>query len=210
MLELSLVGYGARRPLTPERNPVARDPRCSICTNPPLLDAVDGALLVDTPAETFRRYSGQLSKSALYRHSANHREDVKIAPSFLPDGVTETGDVVADLAALRRSLIQQREAALSRSQFTVANSTALRIESVSVALLREAGVTGERAAQDAKTFALLQHGISRATHARPDFAREYAAAIRIHSSDDFARELAEELEKGAAVVESRESEAVNG
>lgn len=186
---------------------MARDPRCSICTNPALLDAVDGALLVSTPAETFRRYSGQLSKSALYRHASNHRDAPLAAPAYLPDGITEAGDIVADLATLRRSLLEQREAALQRSQFTVANSTALRIESVSVALLREAGVTDETTARDLKTFRHLQHAYMRATRQRPDFAREFAQGVRAYSSDTFARELAEELERGAEIVENQAAEA---
>jgi hypothetical protein len=169
---------------------------CSICSNPSARALIDGALLGgDRPIDA-HRFHGEalgLSLSAVYRHARSHRPQHGLATLYVGD--TPSGDLVADLAAQRRSHVAQRDAALARGDHTSASREGHEAAQLGLALLKTA-FSDDDAAEGLRYHDHLVRSVKRATRNRPEFAIELAAAAREFKDEEIALG-AEDLAKAA-------------
>jgi hypothetical protein len=131
-----------------------RDSRCSVCQSV-LRDEIDRALLAgNRPAEVFRAVAepAGIARASLYRHQ-RHVPQHAIGTRWVGDSALL--DVLADLDALRRSLIDQRADALATGNHSAASTAAQRQESVTLNLLREHGVTSDETIFELRRLSLL-------------------------------------------------------
>jgi hypothetical protein len=160
--------------------------RCTVCGTRATRDLVDAALLAgDRPADILRRYPDLVSSSALYRHARAHKPVTALAVTWLGD--TSSGDLIADLAAQRRSHIVQRDAALERGDSNSAAREGHEATSIALALLKSAFPDDTAAAQLAYADRITR-ATQRATRNRPEHADELAAAAAELEFADLAQD----------------------
>jgi len=159
---------------------------CSICSSAPARALIDGALLGgDRPIDAYR-YHGEalgLSLSAVYRHARSHRPQTGFAATFVGD--TLSGDLIADLAAQRRSHVEQRDAALARGDNTSASREGHEAAQLGLALLKSA-FSDDEAAEALRYHDHLVRAVKRATRNRPEHALELAVAAREFKDEEMA------------------------
>lgn len=166
---------------------------CSICTRPEARALIDGALLAGNRPIDAHRYHGEalgLSLSAVYRHARAHRPGSTLAASWLGD--TTSGELVADLAAQRRSHTEQRERALKRGDTTAATREGHEAAALGLALLK-VGIETDATAAALLNADRLTRATQRAARNRPGHARELSAAaleLRFEDLADDAEALA--------------------
>lgn len=151
---------------------------CTICSNRAARAVIDAALLSgERPSVIIRSYAENLglSASAVYRHARSHRPQTTLATSWLGDSTT--GDVVADVAAQRRSHTAERERALLRGDSSTASREGHEALAASLALLK-LGIDSDDAAQGLATADHVIRAVQTATKRRPEFATELADAAR--------------------------------
>jgi hypothetical protein len=184
------------------------NPLCSVCQNSAALALVDRELLSgSTPAQIFREYgdSLKLSRSSVYRHAAGgHSLPATLDPRWVA-GSTTAGMVIEDLESLRASLIEQRAAALERGQHAVANQTAQRIESVSVALLSRAGVDDEWATSVDKTNRQWFETLGYSIFERPDVGDHLADVAARRGFHDLSHDIRTTADNGRAYLATKET-----
>jgi hypothetical protein len=170
--------------------------RCSICGDAAKRDLVDNALLAgEKPADLLKRYPNVASSSALYRHARAHRPSNILAVQWL-DGETTTGELLSDLAGLRRNLFSQYADQRTAGDHSASTRTAHEAHAVSATLLKS-GVTDDDALWALRYAERIMRAIQMAARHRPGHARELAeAAARLH--DDELEEDANSLAIGAA------------
>lgn len=154
-------------------------PNCSICSDWARRDLVNAALTGgDSPAEILKRYGPSVvgSQSALYRH-ARHFSKSSLISNRWASNDTSTGEVIADLGALRRSLLDDYAAARAASGSSIAASRAAReATNVSATLLREVGFDDDETTRTLGHHAELQRILQRAALNRPGLALDLAEA----------------------------------
>jgi hypothetical protein len=110
---------------------------CTICTNPSARALVNGALLAGTTPRDVFRFHGEalgVSQSALYRHARAHVRIGLVKPWRAADSTT--GDVVSDMATMRRGLVQQFHDAAERGDSAASARAAHEAASISATLLK--------------------------------------------------------------------------
>ena len=165
--------------------------RCSICRLRSTRDVVNSALLAGvTPAEVLRRYGEELrlSGSAIYRHARSHRAANALSVTWVGADTT-SGEVVSDLAELRRNLFEQYRAQVERGADAAATRSAHEAHAVSATLLK-AGVDSDEDVAGIRYSERILRAIQRAARNRPEFALEIAVAG--HDLKD--NEIAEDAE----------------
>lgn len=177
---------------------------CTICSNRAARAVIDSELLSGVrPSEIIRNYAENLSlsASAVYRHARAHRPQTTLATSWLGDSTT--GDVVADVAAQRRSHTAERERALLRGDSSTASREGHEALAASLALLK-LGIDSDDAARGLATHDHIVRAMQTATKRRPEFATEFAAAARELDYVDLAED-AEALAASATEYNTRKS-----
>jgi hypothetical protein len=111
-----------------------------------------------------------------------------------------TGELVADLDALRRSHVEQRDAAIARGDHAAASREGHEAASASTALLR-IGIEDGAAATRGAYHDRLDRVLGRASTNRPGFAREIKAAAEQMND----REIADDAEVLASYAENYNS-----
>lgn len=152
---------------------------CSVCRNTEKKGTVDAALVSGLrPIDVFRQHGEalSLSQSSIYRHARRHAPRSALSLEWL-GGDTTTGDVISDLAALRRGLLEGYREATERGDRTNSVRLAHEAQAVSATLLKEHVTT------DGRAEVILEHGqmvraIQKAARDRPEFAVELADAAR--------------------------------
>jgi hypothetical protein len=175
---------------------------CSICSSPPARALIDGALLGGSKPIDAWRHHGEalgLSLSATYRHARAHRPATGLAQVWLGD--TTSGDLVADLAAQRRSHTAQRDAAIARGDHTAAAREGHEAAQLGLALIKF-GFDDDDAVEQLAYAGRILKALQRASRGRPDFALELAAAAREFKDEALAVD-AEELATAANVYAAR-------
>jgi hypothetical protein len=161
--------------------------RCTICATRATRDLIDRALLGgDRPSEILRRYPDLVSPASLYRHSRNHKPRNMLTPVWL--GNTTSGELIADLAAQRRSHVAQRDLALERGDHGTATREGHEAGSLGLALLK-AGVENDAAAQGFALYERLGRAVAYAIRARNEFGPELAAAANRAGDKELSEDL---------------------
>lgn len=173
---------------------------CTICTRPEARALIDGSLLAGNRPIDAYRFHGEalgLSLSATYRHARSHRPGTALAAAWLGD--TTSGELVADLAAQRRSHTEQRERALKCGDTTAATREGHEAAALGLALLK-VGIETDATAAALLNADRLTRATQRAARNRPAHARELAAAaleLKFNELADDAEALAASADKYA-------------
>lgn len=176
---------------------------CSICSDRARRDLVNSALLAgDRPSEVWHRYGAAVgSMSALYRH-ARHAPRTALAVRYL-DGDTTSGEVISDLAGVRRSLVNSFHEATARGADAIARGAARELSNVSAVLLKE-GIEDD-AAELLRSGERLIAAVQRAARNRPQHAVELALAARELGDEETAID-AEKLAHAATEYQLKKGE----
>jgi len=165
---------------------------CTVCSNRPARALIDGAIAAgSTPINAWRDHGEALGLGlhSVYRHVRHrHGQRSALTPTWL--GEATTGDLLADLAALRTSHIEQRDRAIERNDHATAAREGTAAQTALSTLLR-LGITDDTDTAYARGYDRLARSLSRASHRDPNIARAVAQAARELKLDDLAREADE-------------------
>ncbi|MCU1525134.1 MAG: hypothetical protein JWO18_2028 [Microbacteriaceae bacterium] len=158
--------------------------KCSICSSP-ARRAIDAGLASgERPADLLRVFGDTYSSSAMYRHCRDHQSPSALAVSWL-DGETTTGELLSDLAGLRRNLFAQYAEQRSKGEAAASTRSAHEAHAVSATLLK-AHAMDDDSILSLRWAERTVRAIARATRNDPSHARALAAAARELNDSELA------------------------
>lgn len=178
---------------------------CKICIERSRRDLVNTSLLAgDRPSAIWKKYGSTLGVSvqSLYRHSRNHAPRTALSVRYV-DGDTTSGEVISDLAGVRRSLVNSFHDATARGADAIARGAARELSNVSAVLLKE-GIEDDTA-ELIRGGERLIAAVQRAARNRPQHATELALAAREVGDEETALD-AEKLAAAATDYNKQKGE----
>jgi hypothetical protein len=161
--------------------------KCSICSRPEVKRVIDAGLTSgERPADLLRTFGAafSISSSALYRHARDHQVPNALAVHWVGADTT-SGEVLSDLAGLRRNLFAQYAEQRSKGEAAASTRSAHEAHAVSATLLKS-GAVDDESVRNLRYAERTLRAIARATRNRPEHARELAAAARELNDIDLA------------------------
>jgi hypothetical protein len=175
--------------------------RCTICADKAKLDIVTNALVTgSTPADILRTHPAIAASSSLYRHCRNHRANL-LVPTYL-DGDTTSGEVLADLAGLRRGLLEQYRHQRERGDAAASTRSAHEAHAISATLLK-AGVSDDEVLHAADTLRRVMRAIRSAARNDPATASVLADEARAIKDPDLGEAFDGLAQASAATTTNR-------
>jgi hypothetical protein len=120
----------------------------------------------------------------MYRHCRDHQVPNVLSVQWVGSDTT-SGEVLSDLAGLRRSLFEQYAEQRSRGESAASARSAREAHSVSATLIK-AGAVDDESITSMRYGERTLRAVARATRNRPEHARELAAAARELNDIDLA------------------------